>query len=65
MKLKKSCRGRKENGLLFMSLGNSLFNAPKKMELDETLPDIWQSKKLSTMYHLTLDEFIDFEIDLI
>lgn len=35
-----------------------------KWELDETLPDIRQSKKLSTIYHLTLDELIDFDIDI-
>lgn len=35
-----------------------------KWELDETLPDIQQSKKLSVLYHLTLDELIDFDIDL-
>lgn len=35
-----------------------------KWELDETLPDIRQSKKLSTIYHLTLDELIDFDIDV-
>ena len=34
-----------------------------KCELDETLPDIRQSKKLSKLYHLTLDELIDFDID--
>ena len=32
-----------------------------KWELDETLPDIRQSKRLSNLYHLTLDELIDFE----
>lgn len=35
-----------------------------KWELDETLPDIRQSKKLSNLYHLTLDELIDFDIDV-
>lgn len=35
-----------------------------KWELDETLPDIRQSKKLSAIYHLTLDELIDFDIDV-
>ena len=35
-----------------------------KWELDETLPDIRQSKRLSNLYHLTLDELIDFDIDL-
>lgn len=35
-----------------------------KWELDETLPDIRQSKKLSTLYHLSLDELIDFDLDV-
>ena len=35
-----------------------------KWELDETLPDIRQSKSLSVLYHLTLDELIDFDIEL-
>ena len=34
-----------------------------KWELDETLPDIRQSKKLSTLYRLTLDELIDFDLE--
>ena len=35
-----------------------------KWELDETLPDIRQSKRLANLYHLTLDELIDFDIDV-
>ncbi len=35
-----------------------------KWELDETLPDIRQAKRLAGLYHLTLDELIDFDIDL-
>lgn len=35
-----------------------------KWELDETLPDIRQSKTLAVLYHLSLDELIDFDIDL-
>lgn len=35
-----------------------------KWELDETLPDIRQSKRLSVLYHLTLDELIDFDIEV-
>ena len=31
---------------------------------DETLPDICQSKKLALLYHLSLDELIEFDIDL-
>lgn len=35
-----------------------------KWELDETLPDIRQSKKLALLYHLSLDELIEFDVDL-
>lgn len=35
-----------------------------KWELDETLPDIRQSKMLANLYHLTLDELVDFDVDL-
>lgn len=35
-----------------------------KWETDETLPDICQSKKLAVLYHLTLDELIDFNIEV-
>ncbi len=34
-----------------------------KWETDETLPDIYQSKKLAKLYHLSLDELIDFDMD--
>lgn len=35
-----------------------------KWELDETLPDIRQSKKLASLYKLSLDELIEFDIEL-
>lgn len=35
-----------------------------KWELDETLPDIWQSKHLSYLYHVTMDELINFDADV-
>lgn len=35
-----------------------------KWEQDETLPDIQQAKRLSTLYHLRLDELIDFDLDV-
>ena len=35
-----------------------------KWELDETLPDIRQSKELSVLYHLTLDELVRFDIEV-
>lgn len=34
-----------------------------KWETDETLPDIRQSKRLAVLYHLSLDELIDFDAD--
>lgn len=34
-----------------------------KWELDETLPDIRQSKRLSTLYHVTLDGLVDFDVE--
>lgn len=33
-----------------------------KWELDETVPDIWQSKKLAALYHLSLDKLLDFDL---
>ena len=35
-----------------------------KWELDETVPDIMQAKKLSNIYNITLDELIKFDIDV-
>ena len=33
-----------------------------KWETDETLPDLRQAKKLSALYHVTLDELVDFDL---
>ena len=35
-----------------------------KWETDETIPDIYQSKKLAKLYNLSLDELIEFDTDL-
>lgn len=35
-----------------------------KWETDETIPDIYQSKKLAKLYNLFLDELIEFDVDL-
>lgn len=35
-----------------------------KWELGETLPDIQQSKRLSVLYHMTLDELVDFDFEI-
>lgn len=34
-----------------------------KWETDETLPDIRQSKGLALLYHVTLDELIEYDFD--
>ena len=35
-----------------------------KWELNETLPDIYQSKKLSNLYGLSLDDLIEYDIEI-
>ena len=35
-----------------------------KWETDETIPDIYQSKQLAKLYHLSLDELIEFDADV-
>lgn len=35
-----------------------------KWETDETVPDIRQAKRLSVLYHTSLDDLIDFDIDV-
>ncbi len=35
-----------------------------KWETDETLPDIRQSKRLAVLYGVSLDELVDFDIDI-
>ena len=58
---------RKKNGLsqedVAAKLGVSR-QTISKWELDETLPDIRQAKRLEVLYRLSLDELIDFDIDV-
>ena len=35
-----------------------------KWETDETVPDIRQAKKMASLYKISLDELIDFDIDI-
>lgn len=35
-----------------------------KWETGETIPDIYQSKKMAKLYHMTLDELIEFDVAL-
>lgn len=35
-----------------------------KWETCETVPDIYQAKKMAKLYNLSLDELIDFDVDI-
>ena len=35
-----------------------------KWETDETIPDIYQSKKMAKLYRMTLDELIEFDVEV-
>lgn len=35
-----------------------------KWETDETLPDIYQTKRLAKLYHLSLDQLVEFDVEL-
>ena len=58
-------RSRKKSGLsqeeVAAKLGVSR-QTVSKWELGETLPDIQQAKKLSTLYHITLDELVELDL---
>lgn len=58
---------RKKNGLSQEAVAEKLGvsrQTVSKWETDETVPDIRQSKKMAVLYHVSLDELIDFDIDL-
>lgn len=60
-------RSRKKSGLsqeeVAAKLGVSR-QTVSKWELGETLPDIQQAKKLSTFYHITLDELVELDLQV-
>ena len=35
-----------------------------KWETNETVPDIYQSKKMAKLYHIALDDLIEFDVEL-
>lgn len=58
---------RKEKGLTQEELAEALFvsrTAISKWESGETVPDIRQSKKMAALYNISLDELIDFDLDI-
>lgn len=60
-------RARKKSGLSQEAVAEKLGISRQtlsKWELDETLPDIRQSKKLSVLYHVTLDDLVDFDVEV-
>lgn len=60
-------RARKKSGLSQEEVAGKLGVSRQtisKWELDETLPDIYQSKKLSNLYGISLDELIEFDIEV-
>ena len=59
--------GRKKKGLSQEEIAGKLGVSRQtisKWETDETLPDIRQSKRLAVLYGLSLDELIEFDIDV-
>ena len=57
---------RKKNGLSQENVAEKLGVSRQtisKWETNETLPDIRQSKRLAILYHMTLDELIEYDFD--
>lgn len=60
-------RARKRRGLSQEDVAEKLGvsrQTVSKWETGETVPDIRQSKKMATLYHVSLDELIDFDMDM-
>ena len=60
-------RARKNTGLSQEEVAEQLGVSRQtisKWETDETLPDIRQSKRLAGLYKVSLDELIDFDLDV-
>lgn len=61
------CKARKKSGFSQEDVAEKLGVSRQtisKWETNETLPDIRQSKRLAVLYHLSLDELIDFDVDV-
>ncbi|WP_283685111.1 helix-turn-helix transcriptional regulator [Parablautia sp. Marseille-Q6255] len=57
---------RKKSGLLQEAVAQKLGVSRQtisKWETDETVPDIYQSKKMAKLYHMSLDDLIAFDVD--
>lgn len=60
-------RARKTSGLSQEDVAEKLGvsrQTVSKWETGETVPDIRQSKRMAVLYHVSLDELIDFDLDV-
>ena len=58
---------RKKSGLSQEAVAEKLGGSRQtisKWVTDETIPDIYQSKKMAKLYRMTLDELIEFDVEL-
>lgn len=59
-------KARKKNGMSQEEVAEKLGVSRQtisKWELDETVPDIYQAKKLAVIYHMSLDKLIEFDVE--
>lgn len=59
-------KARKKNGMSQEEVAEKLGVSRQtisKWELDETVPDIYQVKKLAVIYHMSLDKLIEFDVE--
>ena len=60
-------QARKQNGFSQEDIAEKLGisrQTVSKWETDESLPDIQQAKNLALLYHLSLDELVEFDADI-
>ncbi|MDD3429464.1 MAG: helix-turn-helix transcriptional regulator [Oscillospiraceae bacterium] len=60
-------QARKKNGLSQEETAERLGVSRQtisKWETNETVPDIYQSKKMAKIYHISLDELFDFDLEI-
>lgn len=60
-------KARKKSGLSQEEVGEKLGvtrQTISKWETDETIPDIFQTKKMSKLYNITLDDLIEYNPDV-
>lgn len=59
-------KARKKNGMSQEEVAEKLGVSRQtisKWELDETVPDIYQAKKMAKIFHMSLDKLIEFDVE--